>query len=505
MKNFFLAIVFCLSALNTSAQSGYDITIHLKNSKDTLAYLTFYQFDKTYIKDTCSQIKNGKIFFKGDKKLEKGIYSLVGQGKNIYFDFFIDDETQKIELKSEAGDNMVKELIAINSPRQNDFFDYIKFIGKQNEDFMHVKKQNPLLTKKDTLKLREAQKNIEINIVDYEQKFIAKQKGTFIGEVVNLKSEKYLKDIPKASNGRPDSLAVFKYYKKHYWDDVDFKDEGTIKNPFFFNKMKRYLDDIVVPHPDSVIVEVDRMIDNTKEGSLTYKLMLSSLTYYYETSKIMGFDKVFVHLVDRYFKTGKATGIYQDDSVIDVVIKRANVLRPLLVGSPAPELSLILASDSEKLVKMGFSTATTSEEVTKVFYSNYNEVNSLFYKLYSIKADYTVLVFWDIDCGHCQVEIPKLLKAYHELKKENKDVKVLSVYTQQEADKYQKFIKEKELDWINVYDGAHFNNIPEKYDVYSTPVIYVLDKNKVIKAKKIGAEQLKDIIKAIELDSKIAK
>ena len=162
-------------------------------------------------------------------------------------------------------------------------------------------------------------------------------------------------------------------------------------------------------------------------------------------------------------------------------------------------------TDSEKLVKMGFSTATTSEEVTKVFYSNYNEVNSLFYKLYSIKADYTVLVFWDIDCGHCQVEIPKLLKAYHELKKENKDVKVLSVYTQQEADKYQKFIKEKELDWINVYDGAHFNNIPEKYDVYSTPVIYVLDKNKVIKAKKIGAEQLKDIIKAIELDSKIAK
>ncbi len=505
MKKIFLAIVFCFLAANANSQSGYDITIHLKNTKDTLAYLTFYQFDKTYIKDTCTHIKNGKIIFKGNKKLEKGIYSLVGQEKNIYFDFFIDDETQKLELKTEAGANMVKELTAVNSPRENDFFDYIKFIGKQNENFMEVKKKNPLLTKKDTLHLKDAQKEIETQIHEYEQKFIARQKGTFIGNVVNLKTEKFLKDIPKVSNGRPDSLAVYKYYKNHYWDNVDFKDEGTIKNPFFFNKMKKYLENVVVTHPDSVSVEVDKILDKTKEGSLTYKIMLTHLTYYYETSKLMGFDKVFVHLIDRYFKTGKAIGIYQDDSVIDVVIKRANVIRPLLLGLPAPELSMIKASDSEKLDKMGFSKATNSEEVTKVFYSNYNEVNSLFYKLYSVQADYTVLVFWDVDCGHCQVEIPKLLKVYHELKKENKDIKVFSVYTQQDVVKYLKFIKENELDWINVYDGAHFNNIPERYDVYSTPVMYLLDKNKIIKAKKIGAEQLKDVIKAIELDSKMTK
>jgi nicotinate-nucleotide adenylyltransferase len=34
---------------------------------DTLAYLTYYQMDKTYIKDTCTTIKNGKIIFEGKK------------------------------------------------------------------------------------------------------------------------------------------------------------------------------------------------------------------------------------------------------------------------------------------------------------------------------------------------------------------------------------------------------------------------------------------------------
>ena len=53
MKRFFLAFVFCFSAIYTHAQSGYDITINLKNCNDTIAFLTYYQFDKTLIKDTC--------------------------------------------------------------------------------------------------------------------------------------------------------------------------------------------------------------------------------------------------------------------------------------------------------------------------------------------------------------------------------------------------------------------------------------------------------------------
>ena len=61
------------------------------------------------------------------------------------------------------------------------------------------------------------------------------------------------------------------------------------------------------------------------------------------------------------------------------------------------------------------------------------------------------------------------------------------------------------MDWINVYDGVHINNLKEKYDIYSTPVIYMLDKNKRIKAKRIGTEQVKDIVKQMEKDYKSEK
>ena len=499
MKRFFLAFVFCFSAIYAQSQSGYDITINLKNCNDTIAYLTFYQFDKTLIKDTCTTIKNGRIVFKGKNKLDKGIYTLVSQKKSIYFDFFIDDQTQVIELNNDLAKNDLEALSAVNSPLENEFFDYIKFINKQNKEFQEYRTEINVKTKKDTLLLNEKQKVLDKRIQAYEKNFLEKNKATYIADVLNLKMEKVLQDIPKASNGRPDSLMVYKYYKKHYWDNIDFKEEATMRNPFFFPKLKKYFESVIVSYPDSVIVEVDRILEKTKPGSFLNKYMLAHLTYTYETSKIMGLDKVFVHISDKYFKTGKAAGIYDDESVINRIIKRADLLRPLLIGATAPNLSMIKAVDYPIVKKMGFEAAKTSDEATKVYYANEGTLNKMFSHLYSVNSDFIILVFWDVDCGHCQKEIPKLIKLYNELKKDKKDVKVYSVYTLHEGDKYLKYIADNGLqDWINVYDGAHINNVTVKYDIFSTPVIYVLDKNKKIKAKRIGVEQLNDIIKEME-------
>lgn len=506
MKKIFLSLILVCFIANVKAQNTYDIKINLKNCKDTLAYLTFYQFDKNMIVDTCTNIKNGKIIFNGKRKLDNGIYSLIGQGKTIYFDFFIDENTQKMDISSDDFSNYKATLTCNNSKQENDFFKYIRYFETQKNDFEgHLLKTKGMSKKDSTSFMIEKQKTINQNIENYEQEFIQQNKGSFISDALNLKVEKYLKDVPKASNGRPDSIAVYKYYKNQYWKDVDFKNDGLIRTPFFANRIKRYFDQVVIRHPDSVAVEIDRIMKQTVEGSIMFKLLLAHFTSTYETSKIMGFDKVFVHISDTYFKTGKAKDLYNDDNIIKNIIDRANLLRPLLLGQVAPELPMIPIESHDKIAKMGFETAKTSDELTKIFYANNQEIEKTFLKLHAIKAEYVVLVFWDVDCSHCQVEIPKLIQIYHELQKENKDVKVFSVYTQQEFDKYQKYVTEKKLDWINVYDGVHYNNLKEKYDIYSTPVIYILDKNKIIKAKRIDVDQVKTIINALESEKKTSK
>jgi thiol-disulfide isomerase/thioredoxin len=352
------------------------------------------------------------------------------------------------------------------------------------------------------LKILEKQKEFELKILDLEEDFVAKNNGTYIADVINIKMEKILKDVPKASNGRPDSLAVFNYYKNNYWKNINFKDDAICRNPFFQGKLKKYFEQVVYTHPDSLIVEVDKMIEKTVPNSLLYKLLLSHFTYTYESSKIMGFDKVFVHMSDKYFKTGKAAGVYQDETTVQRIIKRADKLKPITVGSIAPDISMIDISNGSRLKQLGFENVKTSEEVTKLYYTNQDELSKMYVKLHDVKADYTILIFWDVDCGHCQKEIPVLKEVYDELLKEKKDVKVYSVYTLYDSEKYKKYIAEHNLNFINLYDGAHINNIVEKYDVYSTPVIYILDKNKRIKAKRIGVDQIKKIISFIEKENK---
>jgi hypothetical protein len=90
------------------------------------------------------------------------------------------------------------------------------------------------------------------------------------------------------------------------------------------------------------------------------------------------------------------------------------------------------------------------------------------------------------------------METYKELKKKY-DLKIFAVYTQHEYDKWRKFLIENKMgDFINVWDPVHINNIKTKYDIFSTPVIYLLDKDKTIKAKRIDVSQITELLKAFE-------
>ena len=499
MKNKCLLLVFLISFLSASAQKGYEIKINLKNCKDTVAYLAFYQFDKMYVADTCKKVVGGKIIFAGKKNLDTGVYFLLSQSKSNYFDFIVDATTQRQQINSDMI-GISEHLEALNSKQNANFFNYVRYVASANKELDVFKKKLSQEKNPDSTALIRAEyKKVTPKMIQKDLDCIAENKGTYLSDLINMKSEKEATTIPKASNGRPDSLYAYNYYKSHYWDGVNFQDDASLRNPFFANKLKKYYNSVVMQHPDSICVEIDKMLLKTKPETKMNMLLIAYFTQTYEMPTIMGMDKVFVHMVDNYFKTGKAKGIY-DESVIKLIIDKGYVLSPLLLGKKAPDLNMIEVSNQSKIANMGFESAKTSEELTKIYYDNQVEIEKNFLNLYSIKADYLILLFWDVDCGHCQKEVPKILETYHDLQKEGKDVKVLSVYTLYEFEKYKKYISEHKLDWINVYDGAHVNDLRRKYDVVTTPVIYVLDKNKTIKAKRINADNIKSIIATMALE-----
>jgi len=205
------------------------------------------------------------------------------------------------------------------------------------------------------------------------------------------------------------------------------------------------------------------IIAKAKPNKETYKYCIWYFTYETETSQIMGIDAVFVHLVKKYYETGEADWV--NETVLKNITKRANTLDKLLIGRVAPNMVMIDTLNNLKA-------------------------------LYGHNSEYTVIIFWDPDCGHCRHEIP-LIRDWMNDNAAKYGVKVFAVCSDTNLRVWKSFLrKDKIQNWINV-NGTRSatENYHDLYDIISTPTIYLLDKDKKIIAKRLGYEQLVEFIK----------
>jgi thiol-disulfide isomerase/thioredoxin len=497
MKRFIAGIIMLTSVFGAKAQNAYEIKVNIKGIKDSVCYLLRYKWDSQYIADT-AKVKNGSFTFKGKKPLEKGLYAVLRQSKSyIYFDMPI-AESQKFSVVTDTVELYNKMKIA-GSQLNEDFRQFVLFMSSHYKAAFDYEKEVKARKDKDSTKLIIAEKTKQFEeIKKYQKEYIAKNPASYLNTIIYLQSEVEVPPAPTLANGRKDSTWQYRYYVQHYWDGIPLNDVGTLNtNKLFYNKLKNYFEKVLVQAPDSLIKACDWLIKQAGDNKEMFKYMVYYTTFTTESSKIMGHDAVFVDLVDKYYRTGKA--YWLDQKQLDKIIERADILKPLILGKIAPDMDMVDTAGAKTIHKLGIDTITSSEHLTQVYFANQQTLQSIYVPLHKIKADWTILIFWDVDCGHCQKDLPKLRDIYNEYKKEGKSVEVYAVYTHHEVEKWKKFIRDNKLSFINVYDGVHLNDLKKKFDIFSTPVIYLLDKNKVIKAKRIGVEQVEDVIKNLSL------
>jgi thiol-disulfide isomerase/thioredoxin len=125
--------------------------------------------------------------------------------------------------------------------------------------------------------------------------------------------------------------------------------------------------------------------------------------------------------------------------------------------------------------------------------------------LSSVKAKYTIVIFWSPTCGHCQKEMPQFDSLYKAALKKY-DVKMYAVEADNETEKWKTYINEHKLSdgWIHVSDPQRTTKFRDFYDVYSTPTIYLLDEQKIIRGKRIDHTNLLGLIDWLEKKKKTA-
>ncbi len=455
---FLCGFLFLASSMSLqAAPKKHILKFTVTGFKNTICYLGGHYGDHDYIYDTAKVDDKGNFQFSGDKELDGGVYFIISSSKKKLFEFIIDKE-QKFSMQADTSD-YIKTMKVIGSDENKLFYDYQRYAVEMHSKMETLSKQAKDGPNKDSAKKELDTLNQQSR--SYRQDFIAKHSNMLMAKILNTVEEPTIPTAPILSNGRPDSTFAYRYYKAHYFDNVDFSDPRIIHTTVFFPKIKEYLTKLTAPDPDSVIAAADYLIQKAGNDKDMFKFLVQYIIYTYESSEIMGMDKVFVYIAKKYYTPGLATWV--SATQLERVKERADLLEPILIGKQA--IPIVLP-----------------------------DTNNIMQALDSIRAEFTVVYFWDYDCGHCQIETPKLVRWYDSIK--HQDIKVYAVQTNSiGADKWKKYIKDHKLDWINVMDTYHTSNFRHDYDVVTTPMIYLLDENKKIIAKKIDVENLDKVLK----------
>ena len=242
----------------------------------------------------------------------------------------------------------------------------------------------------------------------------------------------------------------------HFWDGIETFDGPTDENPILAAQLDFYFDKMVAPLPDSITPEIDRLVERTSFNNDLRDFILWYLLEKYRHPEYMSQDQVFVYLYDQYFSRLEIKDLNKTN--LALIRDKAETFRRLALFKLAPDFAI---SDSVDL--------------------------------HSIESEYTVLFFFDHDCDVCHKEKQELDSVV--LVHPKVTVLAIDMNPDSPSESSGGFeIRPKgDGDLKSPIQYRRITNPSELiglYDIETTPLIYVLDRDKRIIAKKIRARQI---------------
>ena len=466
MKKLLLLALLFFSAF--SFAQSFKITLKTPSYKEGIAYLCYHMGKNLNIEDSTAVSSQGIAVFTGNRTLPGGIYSLVFPGKRLTADFFIDKE-QNIEILADSTD--LSNMVVKGSKENILFQQYQKYVVNKGTQMQLERTSYTFSRTKEDSALHEknyTQLNKELN--DYRDSIMKFQPQSQMAVYLNaMKDPEVLYRSPKT---RQDSVDNYNYYKAHYWDGITFMDDRIIRTPFFLPKLEKYYREVLPQSADSIIKDLDYKLLLARTSTEMYKFLLNWLTDEYLNPKYMGQDAVFVHLFEKYHSKGVSSWL--NEKQMETISRRAYMQMSNLIGRPAVNIDMV---DSAGKMK----------------------------SLYDQQAEYMLMVFWDPTCGHCKEELPKIDSIYQASWKK-KGLKIYSVLSDNDKkNEWVKYLNEHTsiAQWIHVYEtkemeksiaDAQKPGFKQLYDVVQTPTVVLLDKEKRIIGKKLGWQQLNELL-----------
>lgn len=462
MRN--ILILFPLLFLSNSIwgqSDSYRIEVQLDHYDQQEILLTYQFLDRYPVVDTAQINTNGRFVFEGDSLLIPGVYMLVLPPENEFITVLINEEDQQFTIKSDFQ-NLTSSMEVTGSTENQLYYEYLNYLNDRIAVLNGYRQ-----AANEATSIEEESKYQQLFNQDVQQ--IGRYQETVIAEYPNSLTASLIKaeletPLPNFKTNSQDELNYLQYAfrKKHYFDHLDFNDGRLLRSEILFQKVDFYLNRLTHARPDSIIAAVDYVLEKLKANPKNYKYYLDHLMLTYANSDVVEMEAVYVHIVENYYAKGEAPWVDKDN--LAEMIADAESRKPLLLGQPAPEITMQLRD--------GSSIA-----------------------LYDVNADFTVIYLWQPNCSHCKKSMPYMKDFYKNYKDKGVEIFAGCTKTVKKVPDCWKYVDENDIGhWINTVDPYMRSRFVQLYMAEKTPKIYILDADKKIVMKDIGAEQLPELL-----------
>ena len=484
-KNWFVFLLLFLTINCAPELYAQELKFKINNLPDTTIYLLKYYGANLFVVDT-TKSKNGFIVFDGTQH-HSGMYAVVLPDQS-YFEFVHDHEPVYMIISDQK--NQLQSAVVKESKNNQIFYDYLRFMTLHNQQMVGLNKKYAGFAP-GTLQYDSLVSQIDIiyaKIVKYQDELLASYPNLFTAQLIRMAVEVRIPDYPRDADGNViDSSFRYNFYVNHYWDGVDLTDPRIVYSPMYFSKLDTYFSSRGLgQNPDTIIKYSYQLLEKMNQvdhENYVFQYTLNHLVYKYDTTRLMGMDKILWYIGVNYYcpPNDKVYWVSAEDKA--KYCEQTEKVAKSLIGILAVPLIL---------------TDTTGTWI----------------KLYDVQANYTVLFFWSPSCDHCVETIPKLQLLY-EKKFKDRGIEIYAVAdaTGPDFELWKNVIRDSSLTFINValtrevYDQAMIDKSPllqytnnaslrygETYDVYATPKILVLDKDKKVIYKDISLTDLEKMM-----------
>lgn len=454
----------------TVAQTGYNIAVTVKPYKNQYVYLGYHYGKLKALADSALLDSKSSGRFTGKQRLPGGIYFVVSPGKQLLFEVLLDKQ-QHFSVIADTAD-LLNQLTFSGSEDNTRFQSYSKFVSLRGKEITDLQGQLKMAgSRVDSLRLTDRSQALGKQVQDYRDDVEKNYSSSLLATLFRLMKEPVIPETAKHPEKVYDSLFAYRYYKSNYWNAISFTDERLLRTPIFEPRLEKYYKELVPPDPDSIKGEVDMMLTKAAGNKEMFKYLLTHFIQKYINPEFMGQDAVFVHLFEKYINHNAKVDWFTE-KYKKYMFERAYSLMANIIGQPASNLQM----------------ADTTGKLTA---------------LYNVEAPFTVICFWDPTCSHCKEVVPKVDSIF-KAKWKSQGIKVYGVMVDGGKEAWVKYIRENNLtDWIHVYEtsaqkeavyAAGKPSYKQLYDVLQTPVLYLLDKDKRIIAKKLTYQQVDEVI-----------